>query len=225
MGYLIYYTCNLLVNIVLLSFYVILVFSDHHACTTSHGRNITTSFEFAFKLGLGVLLIDAANTNLVNIYLRLTVQTNLAKYEKMLQDPGVPLALRMYSMSSAIEWVMRIATCGVSLLQFLINHDNMASQCVKKPDGVLVKESHWLTALIVMQMLKVSVFSYWSMKLLEPDWHRSKESRQKDERPSNASSEIMLPKSLPQGSSAYRQKHELNYSEAAADEYRVIKDT
>ena len=48
MGYLIYYFCNLLTNLVLLSSYMVLVFDEHHTCTTSHGINITHTYEVAF---------------------------------------------------------------------------------------------------------------------------------------------------------------------------------
>ena len=67
---------------------------------------------------------------------------------------------------------MRFATIAVSLVQWLINHQNQVSYCVKQPDGVLVNESKFLTALVTMQCVKLVVFSIWSIELTEPDWQR-----------------------------------------------------
>ena len=64
---------------------------------------------------------------------------------------------------------MRFGTGAVSLLQFLINHANQSSQCVKKPDGVLVSETKWMTILVTVQLLKIIAFSIWSLKLEKPD--------------------------------------------------------
>ena len=78
MSYLFYFIVILLFNMVLLSFYVMEVFAEHHACKTRSGRNITEKYEFVFQVGLIILLIDAIN-NLVNICLRFKVQMDEQK--------------------------------------------------------------------------------------------------------------------------------------------------
>ena len=47
-SYIIYYTCTLLTNMVLLAMYVIQVFTEHHSCTTQNGRDITKGYVLAF---------------------------------------------------------------------------------------------------------------------------------------------------------------------------------
>ena len=73
MSYLFYFIGILLLNMLLLSFYVMEVSTDHRACKTRGGRNITTKYELLFQAGLIILLVDGVN-NLFNIYLRFKVQ-------------------------------------------------------------------------------------------------------------------------------------------------------
>ena len=80
------------------------------------------------------------------------------------------MSLRRLTISERIELVLRIATVALSCLQFMINHTSQVSQCVIEPDGVLVRERKTLAVLIIVQYLKVIVFSIWSLELVEPDW-------------------------------------------------------
>ena len=73
MSYLSYFIVILLFNLLLLSLYVVEVSTEHHACKTRNGRNITTKYEFVFQAGLIILLVDSIN-NLFNIYLRFKVE-------------------------------------------------------------------------------------------------------------------------------------------------------
>lgn len=107
-----------------------------------------------------MLVADAINTNVCNIYLKFRSST----YD--LQQSKTPtITLRLLGISNVTEWALRFGTGAVSLLQFLLNHANQSSQCVKKPNGVLVSESNWMAILVTAQLLKIAMFSIWSLKL------------------------------------------------------------
>ena len=88
----------------------------------------------------------------------------------MFQNIETETMIRRLKISDAIEWILRFMTIAVTCVQFVINHKNQESPCVKQPDGVLATESKAVAYLIVMQFLKVIVFSIWSIQLVEPDW-------------------------------------------------------
>ena len=159
MSYLIYFIAILLFNMVLLAFYVMEVFTEHHECKTKNGANVTLRYEFVFKVGLVILLADATN-NLINIYLRFKVNLDEPKPEPTRITNWTP---GLFMISTVFEWIAVIATLGVSLLQFLLKHSNYGKYCAKQPNGVLVLESKCMSIMIIMQLLKVVSFCVWAV--------------------------------------------------------------
>ena len=97
----------------------------------------------------------------MSIYLRAKIQ---AQEEKLGFSSEV--TNKMALTSTYMEWVFRIATIGVSSVQFLIVHSKLGSYCSNSL-GVLSPESEWLTYLVLMQLGKVGAFAFWQLKLLE----------------------------------------------------------
>jgi len=114
-NYMVYYFCQMLVNALLLSVYIVQALSEHHPCLSKNGHNITLRFEFSFKLGMLVLFIDSVNTSIVEIYYRFRVQ-----YEENLNGVVSSGTLRTAMISTVIGWVLKSAILTVSIIQILV---------------------------------------------------------------------------------------------------------
>jgi len=60
-SYPVYYLANLFYNLILLSLYMVMVFTSHPACRTRSGYNGTDKFHYAFIGGFIILAADFAN--------------------------------------------------------------------------------------------------------------------------------------------------------------------
>ena len=65
-----YYIGNLLTNVFITSLYIVQVFSNHEACRTRSGFNVTMRYDIAFRLGFIIIAAEISNTNLFGIYIR-----------------------------------------------------------------------------------------------------------------------------------------------------------
>ena len=68
--YTVYYIGNLLTNVFITSLYIVQVFSNHEACRTRSGFNVTMRYDIAFRLGFIIIAAEISNTNLFGIYIR-----------------------------------------------------------------------------------------------------------------------------------------------------------
>ena len=111
----VYYIANLLMNVFLLSFYVVLAASDHIPCKTKSGYNITQKFDFVFGLGAVIIAADAFNSAVPCIYFR-------AKLELERDKKKTDSTLMLATLSYLVEWFFRIAIILVSLVQNRLLH-------------------------------------------------------------------------------------------------------
>ena len=74
LSYLTYYIASLLLNAFLIAFYAVQALTTHPGCFTQSGTNISHRFEFAFAAGLTLAGVEAINTNICGILLRLRIQ-------------------------------------------------------------------------------------------------------------------------------------------------------
>ena len=63
----------------MISLYTVQAFSDHEKCVTESGYSITISYEIAFRLGLGVIVAETVNTNILGIYLKFLQRREMKK--------------------------------------------------------------------------------------------------------------------------------------------------
>ena len=69
-SYLAYFASNLLLNIALLSAYVVLLAKDHPPCLTKRGSNITDKFVLVLALGAALVVIRLLMTNVCAVIIR-----------------------------------------------------------------------------------------------------------------------------------------------------------
>ena len=73
MSYAAFYTTNLLVNVILIAFYVVQIFTSHTECMTEDDSDITTYYELAFILGLAIFALELVTSNVFAIYFRFRI--------------------------------------------------------------------------------------------------------------------------------------------------------
>ena len=92
------YMLSLLCNALLISLYVVQVFTEHVDCFTPIGINILYDIKLSYQVGLFVLIVDTVNSNIISVYLRYKASERLrAKFS-----------------SEVFEWIIRIVTLGVT---------------------------------------------------------------------------------------------------------------
>ena len=151
------YCFKLLYNIMLFSLYTVMVFSDHTACLTKSGKNITERFQTCFLLGLGILSIDFANSQVLLYYFKSKVQAEVDKCGVASQ-----IASSNLKCTEKIEKVLRFFRIIVCYVQFMNVHSKIGDYCVNTL-GVLHLEGSWLNALVILQLYKVVVFTAWDI--------------------------------------------------------------
>ena len=67
--FIVYFGMLTVVNTVVLSLYALQVFNDHKPCTTRSGKNITIGFEYLFKVGFVLQIIDSCSS-LLGLFVR-----------------------------------------------------------------------------------------------------------------------------------------------------------
>ena len=94
------YMLSLLCNALLISLYVVQVFTEHVDCFTPIGINILYDIKLSYQVGLFVLIVDTVNSNIISVYLRYKASERLrAKFS-----------------SEVFEWIIRIVTLGVTVV-------------------------------------------------------------------------------------------------------------
>ena len=94
------YMLSLLCNTLLISLYVVQVFTEHVDCFTPIGINILYDIKLSYQVGLFVLIVDTVNSNIISVYLRYKASERLrAKFS-----------------SEVFEWIIRIVTLGVTVV-------------------------------------------------------------------------------------------------------------
>lgn len=155
----IYYIVSLVLNALILSFYATMAFTPHVPCLTPTGANITKGFEFAFKLGFFAIAADFTNQSFLEFYIR---QRNFHDQQKTGFVSAATLTLE--TVHSVMEWVFRGLILSVSLFQTIIRLSATARYCINEVD-TLKEEGKWLEWLIIAQIAKVLVLSFWHILL------------------------------------------------------------
>ena len=150
-----YYIMSLLYNVMLIALYVVQTFTSHQPCLTRHGHNITNGFVNAYGVGLTVIIVDTLNSNVMGIYFRHRVQNEESTFGL------VTATTRNLTMTCTyIEWLLRGVILFISLGQSLLLHSKTGDYCIHQL-GVLSFEGHWISGLVIMQAIKVIVFTVW----------------------------------------------------------------
>ena len=67
-----YYVYGMLFNAFLLSFYSVMVFSEHNECKSKNGKaNVTRVLQIAFIAGFVATLLDFVNSSFFEFYIRM----------------------------------------------------------------------------------------------------------------------------------------------------------
>ena len=156
-----YYLVTLLYNAMLISLYVVQAFGEHPACLTKGGNNITSRFEFAFHYGMVFLMVDSFNSHCLIIFFK--YQTRMEELKYGIASKGTQRLLKITNLS---EWIFRLGTLFLCLVQSLVMNSNKGTYCIKKL-GVLSEEGKWLRWLIALQLFKVVVFPLWQTKYVQ----------------------------------------------------------
>ena len=80
------------------------------------GYNVTSRFEFLIIAGLVTVTADALNTNLLNLYCLVKVQSE----ERERGGIVLETTNRLYRVSCFIDWIVRMATLVITVAQLLL---------------------------------------------------------------------------------------------------------
>ena len=141
----------------LLPFYVVQVALVHPPCTTHTGHNVSKSYDYSFKLGLVILVIDVVNTHANGLYL-----FHADKMESRMPNGNWSMTHKLLNYTGYIEFIMWGATIVVSIKQAVLNLSSNGSYCV---NHVLIKERDQMTILIILQVVKAIAFGAFSTRL------------------------------------------------------------
>lgn len=134
----------MLFNALLMSFYSVMVFSEHVPCYTESGMNVTKGFEFAFKLGFYAGAADFINAAFFEFYIRQRNHVEMSAYGYITQA-----TLTLETIYAVMEWVFRGLFLLVSLLQAMIRVSTTGQYCISGV-GLLSSEGDWLFWLILI---------------------------------------------------------------------------
>jgi len=119
-----YYFCKLIFNIVLLSLYIMEVFTEHDACMSKGGINLTKKYTRAFLAGFIILIVDSINSTFFTIYFHF-------KAIKEEQDYGVTsyLTRKLGEYSIMSEKCLRLIMSVNSFWQYFVAHSATSVYC------------------------------------------------------------------------------------------------
>ena len=118
-----YYITNLLVNVFLLALYIVQLYAEHLQCVSESGRNVTSTFDFAFRFGFIVLACDTANSSILRIFFRFKLGL---EDEKGVNSERTRI---MTLISEYNEWMFRIVTVVVCFVQHGVIHQWQSKIC------------------------------------------------------------------------------------------------
>ena len=74
--WMIYYLSSLLWNAMIISFYIVQVFTEHEDCFTTRNKNLLYDMELAYYVGFSVIVLDTINGGVISFYVRFKTKEN-----------------------------------------------------------------------------------------------------------------------------------------------------
>jgi len=163
-----YYFCKLCFNIVLLSLYIMEVFTEHDACVSKSGIDLTKKYTRAFLAGFIILIVDTINSTFITIYFHFK-----AIQEEQQYGVTTYLTRKLDEYSLISEKCLRLIMSVNSFWQYLVAHSATSEYC-RTELNVLQREGEWLIILVVLQGIKGFLFMIWEFQSIyatkKDDW-------------------------------------------------------
>ena len=156
-----YFIAGVLLNGLLFSFYIVMVFSEHPECMNSSGRvNVTNKFIIFFQIGFIAIIIDMGLSVCYETTVRVQSYFDNDRHEYFSKK-----TLLHQEFFHILTWVMRGFWTIITLLQFANLTLKSSEECTKMEFGGLRVEKEFFEYLIKFQLVKLVVLSSWHLIL------------------------------------------------------------